>query len=460
MFLAIRNPGVADNNSFTILGASGTRNSGRSGTIGQFGTGSKFSVSLLLRNNIRPVICCGNLKMEFFTKPIIQDGQTFRQVCVKYSGKDIDGNTNNKTVELGYVAEMGVKDWKTTDMALREFVANAIDGSIKNGGSHKDVFIDIVNEPRAKAGHTIVFLPYESAIEESYSKLSDMFLHIDREDLLSKTFLPKSSPGKTFIYKDGVRVHESNQDSVYDYNFRSELNLNESRVCDKWQVQACINNAIKHADVNTLANIIKRTVNDTKLMESEAADYIVSLDHIYGDKEKEEAKKRFGEAFRQVAGDAVMTSGMASIDSFIQGKGLKTFPVINNNWYTILKSFGISTEFDILTEDESKGKIVNDATNAHHAAVAWVWKLLESFKLTDGKTAPKVMGFNAVMDGGAQCYGYFKKGGDTVYLHNDLDGRILKKVALEECVHYLTGSDDFSRDLQDFLFKLVVEIAD
>ncbi len=68
MYLMIRNPGVADHRSFTLIGASGTRFSNRPGTIGQFGSGSKLSIALLLRMGIRPVVCASNLKMEFFSK--------------------------------------------------------------------------------------------------------------------------------------------------------------------------------------------------------------------------------------------------------------------------------------------------------------------------------------------------------------------------------------------------------
>ena len=131
MFLMIRNPGVADAAAFTLLGVSTTRSAGVAGTIGQFGSGSKNSLALLLRTNVNPVIICGNLKMDFFSKPKMVSGQQFDQVCVKYSGKEIDGTSKTSTDDLGFTLQWGIQDWNKTSMALREFVANAIDAATR-----------------------------------------------------------------------------------------------------------------------------------------------------------------------------------------------------------------------------------------------------------------------------------------------------------------------------------------
>ena len=104
-YLMIRNPGVTDSAAITLLGVSGTRYSGNSNTIGTFGSGSKHAIALCLRNNLNPVVVIGNLKMEFFSKPITVNGNYFNQVMVKYSGKDADGNTRNSTNEIGGVVE-------------------------------------------------------------------------------------------------------------------------------------------------------------------------------------------------------------------------------------------------------------------------------------------------------------------------------------------------------------------
>ena len=143
-YLAIRNPGVADYSGLTLLGVSTTRNSGCSGTIGTFGSGSKLSIALLLRYGIEPIICCGKLKMRFFTRSQIVKMQVFNRVCVEFSGTDLDGRSKTSTEDLGFVLEWGTADWTKPEMALREFISNAIDGSIVAGESYKSVNFEIV----------------------------------------------------------------------------------------------------------------------------------------------------------------------------------------------------------------------------------------------------------------------------------------------------------------------------
>jgi len=231
MFLMIRNAGVVDFRSLTLIGASCTRFTARPGTIGQFGSGFKLSIALLLRLGIRPVVCAGNLKMEFFSKAEYINGQTFNRVCVKYSGKDIDGTSKTATEDLGFVLEWGVQDWTKPSMALREFVSNAIDGSIENGGSFSDVEFEVVPQPRCKAGHTAVYLPFTPEVETMFRTVGTMFLHFGAPDLLKEKLLPKRNPAedKVLIYKKGVLVAFVPGKSVFDYNLGDELTLDESR---------------------------------------------------------------------------------------------------------------------------------------------------------------------------------------------------------------------------------------
>jgi hypothetical protein len=64
------------------------------------------------------------------------------------------------------------------------------------------------------------------------------------------------------------------------------------------------------------------------------------------------------------------------------------------------------------------------------------------------------------MDGGSQTFGFCVLGSDYIALHTSLGtGKIMDKVCLEEVTHYVTGSTDGSRDLQDFLFKTITDIA-
>ena len=53
MFLLVQNPGVAPVEGFTLLGVSTTRDCGVEGAIGQFGSGNKHAINVLLRAGLK-----------------------------------------------------------------------------------------------------------------------------------------------------------------------------------------------------------------------------------------------------------------------------------------------------------------------------------------------------------------------------------------------------------------------
>jgi hypothetical protein len=74
-FLKIENIGVCPPEGFTVLGVSLADTSSNEGVIGQFGSGNKNAVAVLLRHGLSPVVFAGTLKLEFSTKPqTVADG--------------------------------------------------------------------------------------------------------------------------------------------------------------------------------------------------------------------------------------------------------------------------------------------------------------------------------------------------------------------------------------------------
>ena len=66
---------------------------------------------------------------------------------MKYGGTDpATGANKSATDDLGFVMSYGEKDWNDVALALREFVSNAIDRSIREDGDWKGVKVEIVDE--------------------------------------------------------------------------------------------------------------------------------------------------------------------------------------------------------------------------------------------------------------------------------------------------------------------------
>jgi hypothetical protein len=68
MQLLIQNPGVSPIEGFLLLGVSMTRDCGVEGTIGQFGSGTKHAINVLLRAGLKVVVYCGKTRLEFLTR--------------------------------------------------------------------------------------------------------------------------------------------------------------------------------------------------------------------------------------------------------------------------------------------------------------------------------------------------------------------------------------------------------
>ena len=113
------------------------------------------------RHDLSPVVFAGTLKLKFSTRPqIVTDSQAskkFARVVVKYGGTDpTTGISRSSTEDLGFVLDYGKQDWQEVALALREFVSNAIDRSIREKGDWSGVKVEIVDEGqvRAKRDHS------------------------------------------------------------------------------------------------------------------------------------------------------------------------------------------------------------------------------------------------------------------------------------------------------------------
>ena len=154
-YLKIENVGACPPEGFTVLGVSLADTSDRQGVIGQFGSGNKHGVAVLLRNDLAPIVFAGTLRLEFGTKPqTVSDSlssKDFARVVVKYGGTDpITGASRSSTEDLGFVLDYGKQDWNEVSLALREFASNAIDRSIRENGDWSGVKIEIAGPGEAR----------------------------------------------------------------------------------------------------------------------------------------------------------------------------------------------------------------------------------------------------------------------------------------------------------------------
>jgi len=515
-FLKIENPGIAPDTSFTLIGASTKR--GSDNLIGKFGSGGKQSICDLLRHDLPLTVFGGSLRMDYGVRSQdVNDGlheHKFNRVIVKYNGTDpYTKKSRTSTEDLGFVLEYGATDWLTVDMALREFVSNAIDRAVEQGelehlvqwcrkngygeidvasdeiqeaakfelteyrktaADYKNVVIEIVNENQVRAARggdtTRVFVPLSADVLEFYNNLGKWFLHFSEPELLKQAILPKKNRNldithdRAVIYRRGVRVREfesSDVPSLFDYNLE-DLELDESRRVDDWRIQHEDARAIAAADKAILVRLWQSFVDGQQRWEH-------GFNH-YGLESKAYetvSQKRWVEAFEQVAGDnAIVATGNAGDMAARKGYKIIQAP---QPFAQAAEKYGIRTPAKVLSNDEREGRTIMEPTPDAISAVEFAWAIATRFNLTNGKQMPQVKTFRKVMDGGSQTHGFYRDG--VVYINQDIAGFIslqsgwhgltqqLLVTAVEEVCHHVTQGLDFSRDVQDFALNLVVYLA-
>jgi len=446
----IQNLGVAPLEAFTLLGDSGSR--GRMDSIGQFGSGNKHGILLLLRKRIPFVICAGGIKLEFYyERRTIQESdgsqrETWIVMC-QTSGKV------NRKIDLNWSADFGIMDWTETRMALREFVSNAIDWAGRNGGKAE---VRPEASIRCKTGHTRVFIELTPEVQEFYQNLGDNFLYFSNPKLVGETFLPKGPSVGPRVYFQGVLITtlSSQVPSAFDYNFRKgDIHIDECRNSNESVLRARIAQRVNKADAKTLAILLEQM--------SQGDIYEAALDDFYlSYTTNDEIKENWTSAWKEVAGDALIaTTAMANspVAEHVRHKGYRVKEVRSNTFVNTAIKFGVKDIASAVGQHAAQGRVECETTPFAQQAVDTVWGWIESLNLTKGKSKPSVRSFHQLMDGEEQTHGFYVPGTDYVNINRDFEGREGIKTALEEVGHYVTGSTDMSRDFQEFFITMVVE---
>lgn len=235
MYLKIKNDGLLDPKGLFLLGASSKRDDDTK--IGRFGSGNKYALAYLLRNNYELQIFSGEEKIEIETRKEDFRGQEFHVI-------HINGEKSSITTEMGV-------DWVLWQ-AIREIYCNSID---EGGAEVKRVpFIS------PEKDETHFYIKVNDEIKE-FLKNFDNYFTFRREPLY------KSPRGSIFakcgesanVYRRGVRCHESILGSIFDYDL-PDLPINEDRMV---RYSISVDNALWNLVFGcTDKNIIRRVLHE------------------------------------------------------------------------------------------------------------------------------------------------------------------------------------------------------
>lgn len=462
-FLMIANPGVAPIECLTTFGVSLTKEDASANSIGQFGSGSKFSIPLLIRNGIPPVITIGQKKVNVFCKEkVIDDGlvkKAFKFVC--YKSEIIGQHLSSETIETNSVLEFGIHDWTDVSMACREFVSNAIDRCLRENGNYKDVVVKIVSfespeKISTRDEWTQIFIPVNNEIQEFYDSINDYFLHFSSPHTLIQKVINKVNPKNPSprFYRKGVFIRESYEceKSLFDYNFGDEMRIDESRNSSDYH---CASLAFTNLSRSLSASQIKKLLKAVLSGEKDLFE-VSRIDPYYFKNGLTEPDK---EVWREIANDILGDDGVICIsDSSVveRVRAKKYCPFVPNpQWLSILDEIGVKSYQSVLSDHEIANRDLIDPSEQTKSSFnnVLIW-MIQKNVIEKPSSVPLLKEFVSNCSSGMIVKGFYDKKSETIGIMHGLSGVDLLQTIIEEMCHWITKANDTSIDFQEFAFKL------
>lgn len=203
-YLKISNDGELDIRLVALMG--GTTKAKKEHLIGNFGSGLKYTLAFLLRNNLDFKIYSGENLIDIKTDNEVIRDESFDIIC-------INGHRTSITCNMGL-------DWQAW-MIIRELWSNALD----EGGQERSVTETVVGA----AGKTTFYIQVDAQIKEVLDNWNKYF--IQDQEPISVTPYHKIYPGGKFLrlYKQGVLIYEDTErPAMYSYDI-THATLNELR---------------------------------------------------------------------------------------------------------------------------------------------------------------------------------------------------------------------------------------
>lgn len=447
MYLKIENPGVVGSDLLSIVGASTAR--GSNNLIGQFGSGFKYSVSLLLRNSLDFRLFVGKDGFTFevderTSKDVVGRAITINEVVMKQVA-----GSSRKRRNMGFDMGFGALDWDNVGMACREFISNAADASMLVNSNYEGVVVELVedNQVRAKDGFTRIFIQANDEIRRYFNNLNNNFLIFSNPN--PPTIIRKGGVSPLKIYRKGVLVGEFEQQSIFNYNI-DELTLRESRTIEYSEACEAAARTLKYTDEMYLQLYLEAVRDKTTCFETSLhPGYFRFWSY-------DKPNPAWTTAFRRVFGDSIVCDNDYVAD-VVKRKGLRAAR-IDARYTSSFQSAGIKVAEDVLDTYEIAGREKFSLTSDQLSYCNRVWEVLVGLGVTNGKPFPNVEGFHDLMNAESSLHGYWDDARKVIGINKnvvDSGGYFFITTFVEEVAHYVTGSGDNTRDFQEYAFNIV-----
>lgn len=207
-YLKIQNNGELDIRLVALMG--GTTKQNAKFKIGRFGTGLKYTMAYLYRNNIDFKCFSGLNEVKIHTEKELIGEQEFEIICINH-------NRTSITTQMG-------QDW-TAWMIIRELWCNALD----EGGNLKDVVND--DQATGEESKTTFYVQLTPEINEVLNNWGSYFIH-DQTPMFENgeyaIYDSRIGDGTLKLYKQGVLIFQSPEKALFSYDIKA-ASINELR---------------------------------------------------------------------------------------------------------------------------------------------------------------------------------------------------------------------------------------
>lgn len=411
-YLKISSIGLLDIRLVYLMG--GTTKADDQYKIGQFGTGLKYTLAYLLRNNNQFKVFIDGKELNITTKKEVIRETEFNIIYINSERSSVTTN-------------MGM-DWEAW-MIIRELWCNALD--------EIDPQYSVVEAITPVEGTTEFYIEMKPDIIDVYNNWSKYFIH-DLIPLLEHKDFKIYSGGETLcLYKNGVLIHESKAKSVFRYDILN-ASLNELRQAVN-STDYLISKCIPHFD-GLCAEIF---LNNIKGCYEEEMDY--SWSYNLGDGWGEavgngkyvdyETYARIKDKYPNIENQEIV-----QVPKGIFKKLIKKFPSIS-----LVRASDKLNEFYETYSDTLHDKIKNCIDILEKAG----YFIDPNLKIITGVFGNKSLVGQVDMDA------------KEIRLNQDLESKSdidLITTLIEENEHYKTEFDDYSRQFQQHFINLYANL--
>lgn len=417
-YLKIKSKNEIEVVALSLMGASTKRDDPNS--IGSWGSGGKYSISTMLRNNVDFKIFTGITPIEITTKDVTLRNKTFKQIFI-----------NGEPTSLS--SEMGGEDWDNSFAYIREIYSNALD---EDG----DATLEVVETLGGESGFTTYYIEFNKDVENFYNNISNYFCFKRPDVLFSNEYISVYPPKKNELrlFRKGILCsYDDKTKAIFSYN-SPFFKINESRLLsDTWDARYTIGMGWKSCNSSEQILMLLNTISG-----SNSGLYEHSI--IWG------SFMKFSDAWGEALRDKILL-GIEHAEMFEEES--KRAIILPFELIRLLKSqfedltvLGVSSESDLAMKDVIKApqRLIDKVLDAVNLLNSTTYK--ERFENPEIKY---VVFSDSTILGRALD--------NIIYLSIKLDTYSIDEIAkiiIEENEHNLTGYKDETRIFQNHLFNL------